>query len=153
MLTKYLNRHCCTKLTTRAMSTTPPPSDLKQTALFDFNQAQGAKFGPYAGYYHPVSYPHGLMKEHMAVREAAGVFDVSHMGQVRIHGKDRFDFLEYITVADRESIKPGTGALSLILNKNGGVIDDTIVTNMGDHIYMVVNGACKVGDLEHFRKV
>ena len=72
------------------------------------------------------------------------MFDVSHMGQIKWHGKDAVKFIEKIVVGDIESLKPGQTKLSLIMNESGGIVDDTVITNAGDHIYMVVNGACKV---------
>lgn len=72
--------------------------------------------------------------------------------QIRWHGKDRATFLEKIVVGDIAGLAPGSGCLSLITNEKGGIIDDTVITNAGDYIYMVVNGACKFGDMEHFEK-
>ena len=72
--------------------------------------------------------------------------------QIRWHGKDRAAFLEKIVVGDIAGLAPGSGCLSLITNEKGGIIDDTVITNAGDYIYMVVNGACKFGDMEHFEE-
>jgi aminomethyltransferase len=66
------------------------------------------------------------------------------MGQIRWHGKDAVAFIEKMVVGDIQSLKPGEGKLSLIMKEDGGIVDDTVITNAGDHIYMVVNGACKV---------
>lgn len=81
------------------------------------------------------------MKEHIHCREKSALFDVSHMGQLRIHGKDRHDFIERITVVDIKSMKNGESSLSLITNETGGIKDDTVITRNADHIYMVVNAA------------
>jgi len=112
---------------------------------------------PFAGYELPVLYKGdngGVMKEHLWVRGEGkcGMFDVSHMGQIKWHGKDRAEFLEKVVVGDIKGLATGTGLLSLITNADGGIIDDTVITNAGDHIYMVVNGACKHGDMKHFQE-
>ena len=82
--------------------------------------------------------------EHAAVRTAAGLFDVSHMGQIKWYGKDAVKFIEKMVVGDIAGLKEGEARLSLIMNERGTIVDDTVITNAGDHIYMVVNGACKV---------
>jgi len=94
------------------------------------------------------------MKEHLWCRadDKAALFDVSHMGQIRWHGKDRAAFLEKIVVGDIKGLKSGSGCLSLVTNDKGGIIDDTVITNAGDFIYMVVNGATKFGDMKHFEE-
>lgn len=86
------------------------------------------------------------MKEHEHTRaeNGASIFDVSHMGQIHWYGKDRVKFLERMVVGDIASLKDGEAKLSLIMNEQGGIVDDTVITNAGDFIYMVVNGACKV---------
>ena len=93
------------------------------------------------------------MKEHLYCRSDAVFFDVSHMGQVRISGRDHAAFIERVTVLDYKSLSECKGSLSLILNERGGVIDDTVITRFNDHAYMVINGACKHRDLEHMRRV
>lgn len=112
---------------------------------------------PFAGYELPVLYKGdngGVMKEHLWCREdgKASLFDVSHMGQIRWHGKDRVTFLEKIVVGDIGGLAPGSGLLSLVTNAKGGIIDDTVITNAGDYVYMVVNGATKFGDMKHFEE-
>lgn len=94
------------------------------------------------------------MKEHLWCRSdnKASLFDVSHMGQIRWHGKDCVAFLERVTVGDIAGLKDGQACLSLLTNEKGGVIDDTVITNAGDYIYMVVNGATKHGDMAHFKQ-
>lgn len=102
---------------------------------------------PFAGYELPVQYEgFGVLKEHNHTRAAgcASLFDVSHMGQIKWHGKDAVKFIEQMVVGDIASLKPGEAKLSLIMNEAGGIVDDTVIANAGDHIYMVVNGACKV---------
>ena len=112
---------------------------------------------PFAGYELPVLYKGdngGVMKEHLWCRDdgKCSLFDVSHMGQIRWHGKDRATFLEKIVVGDIGGLKDGAGCLSLVTNASGGIIDDTVITNAGDHVYMVVNGATKFGDMKHFQE-
>jgi len=104
----------------------------------------------FAGYEMPIQYLDGISKSHFHTRQKASLFDVSHMGQLKIVGSDRVKFVERITVADISAIPTGTGALSLITNERGGIIDDTIVTNFGDSVGMVVNGGCKDKDKAHF---
>lgn len=130
---------------------------LVKTALNELHLELGGEMVPFAGYELPVYYKGengGVLKEHLHCRSIgkASLFDVSHMGQIRWYGKDRVAFLEKVLVSDIAKLSPGSGCLSLITNKNGGIIDDTVVTNSGDNIYMVVNGACKDVDMKHFRE-
>jgi len=128
-------------------------SNLSRTALYDWHVEQGGKIVPFAGYELPVQYKSGLMKEHLHCRSSSSLFDVSHMGQLKIFGKDRHEFIERVTVLDTQRLKPGEGSLSLITNETGGIKDDTVITTNEDHIYMVVNAACKDKDLAHMREV
>ncbi|CAE7323086.1 gcvT [Symbiodinium microadriaticum] len=110
---------------------------------------------PFAGYHLPVQYEgQGVLKEHLHTRSpnCASVFDVSHMGQLKWEGKDVIKFLEKMVVGDIASMKPGESKLSLIMNENGGIVDDTVITVAHDHVNMVVNGACKEKDIAHFAK-
>ena len=93
------------------------------------------------------------MTEHNHCRKSSSLFDVSHMGQIKIHGKDRNEFIERVTVLDTQTLKAGGGSLSLITNENGGIKDDTIIITNEDHIFMVVNAACKDKDLIHMNQV
>jgi len=143
------------KTTTRRFLATSEP--LVKTALFDLHKELGGDMVPFAGYELPVLYNGengGVMKEHLWCRSdgKASLFDVSHMGQIRWHGKDRAKFLETLVVGDIAGLAPGQGCLSLVTNENGGIIDDTVITNAGDYIYMVVNGATKFGDMKHFQE-
>ena len=88
---------------------------------------------PFAGYDMPVQY-FGIIEEHMHCRENASLFDVSHMGQVHIYGKDRFSFIESLCVGDIKDLKSGGASLSLFTNDKGGIIDDTIITNMPNYL-------------------
>lgn len=87
----------------------------------------------FAGYDMPVQY-FGILEEHNNCRENASVFDVSHMGQVRIHGKDRVEFIESLCCGDIKELKAGSATLSLFTNEQGGIRDDTIITNMNDFL-------------------
>lgn len=106
---------------------------------------------PFAGYSMPVQYPDGIRDSHLFVRSSAGLFDVSHMGQIRLHGKDRVKFLEHLVVADVAEIPENAAQLSLMTLPVGGIVDDTIITNFGDQLGMVINAGCKVKDLNHIR--
>lgn len=109
---------------------------------------------PFAGYEMPVLYPLGIVKEHLFCREKVGLFDVSHMGQVRITGKDAAAFLEYFTVADIKALKKGGATLSLIMNDKGGINDDCIITkDEDDKFFVVINAGCKDNDLAYMRAI
>lgn len=142
---------------TFAAAAAAPSEDLVKTALNDLHKELGGQMVPFAGYELPVLYKGengGVMKEHLFCRSdgKASLFDVSHMGQIRWHGKDRAAFLEKLVVGDIAGLAPNSGCLSLLTNESGGIIDDTVITNAGDFIYMVVNGACKHGDMKHFEE-
>lgn len=130
---------------------------LVKTALNTLHKQLGGDMVPFAGYELPVLYKGdngGVMKEHLWCRAdgKCSLFDVSHMGQLKWHGKDRATFLEKIVVGDIGGLKDGAGCLSLVTNASGGIIDDTVITNAGDYVYMVVNGATKFGDMKHFQE-
>eukprot|EP00555_Chaetoceros_dichaeta_P002468 CAMPEP_0198250818 /NCGR_PEP_ID=MMETSP1447-20131203/1854_1 /TAXON_ID=420782 /ORGANISM="Chaetoceros dichaeta, Strain CCMP1751" /LENGTH=417 /DNA_ID=CAMNT_0043935703 /DNA_START=60 /DNA_END=1313 /DNA_ORIENTATION=- len=141
----------------RTLAAAASSEPLVRTVLYDMHKELGGDMVPFAGYELPVLYKGdagGVMKEHLWCREEgkAAMFDVSHMGQIRWHGKDRADFLEKVVVGDIKGLVPNSGLLSLITNADGGIIDDTVIVNAGDHIHMVVNGACKHGDMKHFQE-
>lgn len=92
------------------------------------------------------------MKEHLHCRASCGIFDVSHMGQVHFRGANAGAFLEHMTVVDTEALKLGKGGLSLLMNENGGIDDDCIITKVAeDHYYVVLNAGCKDTDMAHMR--
>ena len=129
--------------------------ELVKTSFYDLHESLGGKMVPFAGYHLPVQYEGlGVLKEHVHTRSpgCAGLFDVSHMGQIRWHGKDAVKFIETMVVGDILSLKEGEAKLSLIMNEAGGIVDDTVIANAGSYIYMVVNGACKYKDMDHFNK-
>lgn len=139
-------------LSRRALSTSSVP--LLKTAFYDLHKSIGGKMVPFAGYELPVQYEGlGVLKEHVHTRtkNCASLFDVSHMGQIKWTGKDAMKFIEQVVVGDIQSLKPGEAKLSLIMNEKGGIVDDTVITNAGDFIYMVVNGACKTKDMDYFK--
>lgn len=134
-----------------AMAAAAEP-ELKTTVLHDKHVELGGKMVPFAGYSMPVQYPDGIKDSHLFVRSSAGLFDVSHMGQVRLHGKDRVAFLEKLVVGDIAALSEGSGVLSVLTTESGGIIDDTIISNVGgDKHGMVINAGCKDKDLEHMR--
>ncbi len=124
--------------------------DLKKNPLFDLHEQLGARLVPFAGYHLPVQFS-GIMDEHKHCRAAAGLFDVSHMGQLRISGADRIAAIESLIPGDIAGLQPGQMRYSQLTNDAGGILDDLIVTNMGDHLFLVVNGACKTEDLAHMQ--
>lgn len=116
--------------------------------LDNWHRANGARMVGFAGYAMPIQYE-GIMAEHKWTRESAGLFDVSHMGQLIIGGAEAEKGLESLLPADLTLLKDGRLRYSLLLNDEGGIIDDLMVTRRGNHFYMVVNGATKTGDIEH----
>ncbi|WP_372825040.1 glycine cleavage system aminomethyltransferase GcvT [Polaromonas sp.] len=107
---------------------------------------------PFAGYSMPVQYPAGLMAEHQHTRSAAGLFDVSHMGQLRLVGPQAAAALESLIPVDVIDLPPGKQRYGLLLNDEGGIIDDLMFFNRGEDIFVIVNGACKVGDIAHIQQ-
>ncbi len=111
---------------------------------------------PFAGYEMPVQYPAGVMKEHLHTRSAAGLFDVSHMGQVILRPKAGLRALslafEALMPVDVMGLAQGRQRYGLFTNETGGVLDDLMFANRGDHLFVVVNAACKDADIAHMRK-
>ena len=135
------------------MSSQPVPSDtLLKTPLHDLHVELGARMVPFAGYSMPVQYPAGLMAEHLHTRSAAGLFDVSHMGQLRLVGPDAAAALESLIPVDVMDLPAGKQRYGLLLNDEGGIIDDLMFFNTGKDIFIIVNGACKVGDIAHIQQ-
>ena len=125
--------------------------NLKKTPLFDLHLEKGGKMVPFAGYEMPVQYPLGVKKEHVHTREAAGIFDVSHMGQLLLSGDNADHFLETLVPVDVIDLPVGKQRYALFTNDNGGIIDDLMITRYDDCLYLVVNAACKTQDIEHIR--
>ena len=127
---------------------------LLKTPLHALHLSLGARMVPFAGYDMPVQYPTGVLKEHLATRALCGLFDVSHMGQVLIRPKsgkieDAALALERLIPVDILGLKPGRQRYGFFTNEAGGILDDLMVSNGGDHFYMVVNAACKDADFKH----
>ena len=115
-----------------------------------WHRAQGGRMVPFAGYEMPVQYD-GIMAEHVWTRESAGLFDVSHMGQLLLSGEGLDAALETLVPADVRGIKRHAQKYSLLLDEGGGILDDLMMTRWDDGIYMVVNGAVKYDDIGHLR--
>ena len=111
----------------------------------------GARMVPFAGYSMPVQYPAGLVAEHHHTRNAAGLFDVSHMGQLRLSGPDAAAAFESLMPVDVIGLGLHKQRYGLLLNDEGGIIDDLMFVNRGDDLFVIVNGACKHGDLAHIQ--
>ena len=132
-------------------------TDLKKTPLHALHLALGARMVPFAGYDMPVQYPAGVLKEHLHTRTAAGLFDVSHMGQVIVKAKsgdntDAARALETLVPVDVLGLAPGRQRYALFTNETGGILDDLMIVNRGDHFFVVVNAACKDADFAHLEK-
>ncbi len=110
-----------------------------------------AKMVPFAGYDMPVQYPLGVKKEHLHIRDAAGLFDVSHMGQLRLIGDGAAAFLETLVPVDIVDLGAGKQRYAFFTNEQGGIMDDLMVANLGDHLFVVVNAACKEQDIAHLQ--
>ena len=131
---------------------TAPEPILLNTPLHALHLELRARMVPFAGYSMPVQYPAGLMAEHIHTRKAAGLFDVSHMGQLRLVGPDAAAALESLIPVDVIDLPVGKQRYGLLLNDEGGIIDDLMFFNAGqDDIFVIVNGACKDGDIAHIQ--
>lgn len=127
-------------------------SELLRTPLHALHLELGARMVPFAGYEMPVQYPLGVMKEHQHTREQAGLFDVSHMGQLRLHGAGAAKALEALVPVDIVDLPVGMQRYALLTNDDGGILDDLMVANAGDYLFLVVNAACKDQDLAHLSR-
>lgn len=120
---------------------------MKKTAFYNIHKSLGAKIVPFAGFEMPIQYE-GIIAEHKAVRESVGVFDVSHMGEVEVRGKDAFEFVQRLTTNDVSRLSEGDVQYSAMCLKNGGIVDDLLVYNMGDHYMLVINASNIEKDLK-----
>ncbi len=130
---------------------------LKRVPLHDLHVACGGKMVPFAGYEMPVQFSAGVLKEHLHTRNSAGLFDVSHMGQILLRPKsgkveDAARALERLVSQDILSVAPGRQRYAQFTNESGGLLDDLMVANFGDDLFLVVNAACKIEDETHLRK-
>jgi aminomethyltransferase len=125
---------------------------LKRTRLYNVHASLGAKIVPFAGFEMPVQYPTGITAEHKAVREKAGLFDVSHMGEFIVRGPRAVDFVNYVTTNDVAALKPGQAQYSTILREDGTIVDDCLVYRAEDRVLMVVNGSNIDKDFAHISR-
>ncbi len=131
-----------------------PPQDaapLKRTPLYALHQSLGARMVPFAGYEMPVQFPAGILAEHLHTRAQAGLFDVSHMGQLRLTGDDPAAALETLVPGDIRGLASMRMRYTLLLNEQGGIRDDLMATRLGDGLFVVVNAATKDADFAHLR--
>jgi aminomethyltransferase len=126
-----------------------PP--LRRTPLYRLHRARGARMVPFAGYEMPVQYPTGIVAEHLHTRAKAGLFDVSHMGQIRLRGADAARLMERLVPGDLQALAAGRMRYTLLLNEQGGILDDLMATRCDDGLLLVVNAARKEADLAHLR--
>ncbi len=128
------------------------PTLLKKTRLHQLHLEAGAEMAPFAGYDMPVRYPPGIIREHLHTRQQASLFDVSHMGQIRVSGADAATRLESLIPTDLVSLAVGKQKYGLLLNEDGGVIDDLMVARIAQtEFILVVNASCKTNDFSHLR--
>jgi aminomethyltransferase len=130
------------------MSTEP----LALTPLNALHLELGARMVPFAGYSMPVHYPLGVLKEHQHCRALAGLFDVSHMGQIVLRGEGAAAALEQLVPVDIIDLPVGRQRYAMLTNEDGGILDDLMVANAYDHLFLVVNAGCKHEDLAHLQK-
>jgi aminomethyltransferase len=129
--------------------TASSPTPLLNTPLHALHLELGARMVPFAGYAMPVNYPDGILAEHRHCRYEAALFDVSHMGQLRLLGDDAAAALETLVPQDIVDLPPGKQRYAFFTNPQGGLMDDLMVTRRGDHLFLVVNAACKDADTRH----
>jgi aminomethyltransferase len=125
------------------------PSYLLKTPLHKLHLELGARMVPFAGYDMPVQYPSGIMAEHKQCRDSAALFDVSHMGQLRLLGSEAASALESLVPVDVVDLAVGKQRYGFFTNENGGLQDDLMITRREDDLFVVVNAGCKVADTEH----
>ena len=126
-------------------------ADLLTTPLHALHVELGTRMVPFAGYSMPVQYKSGLIAEHKQVRESAGLFDVSHMGQLQLIGPDAATALETLMPVDVIGLGVDKQRYGLLLTDAGTIIDDLMFVNRGEHLFLIVNGACKAGDMAHIQ--
>jgi aminomethyltransferase len=133
------------------MSTDATPVEPKRTPLHALHVELGARMVPFAGYSMPVQYPTGILKEHAHTRTSAGLFDVSHMGQIRVAGRHAARSLETLVPVDVIGLEHLRQRYAMFTNETGGILDDLMIVNRGDHLFLVVNAARKEADLALLR--
>ncbi|MGA7972604.1 MAG: glycine cleavage system aminomethyltransferase GcvT [Pseudolabrys sp.] len=140
------------------MTEAPTPAALQNTPLHQLHGELNARMVPFAGYEMPVQYSRGILKEHLHVREAAGLFDVSHMGQFAVrarsgHGEDAASALESVVPMNLVGLAAGRQRYALLTNDAGGICDDLMVANQGDRFLIIANAVCKDADEAYLRKM
>ncbi|MDQ6881341.1 MAG: glycine cleavage system aminomethyltransferase GcvT [Pseudomonadota bacterium] len=125
---------------------------MARTPLHALHVELGARMVPFAGYSMPVQYPSGLMAEHLHTRRSAGLFDVSHMGQLGLHGPQAAAAFETLVPVDAIGLGVDKQRYGLLLTDEGTIIDDLMFVNRGEHLFVIVNGACKAADIAHIRQ-
>lgn len=128
---------------------TEPTVSLAKTPLDTLHRHLGAKMVPFAGYEMPLQYANGIMSEHRHTRAYASLFDVSHMGQVRLTGASAAQAMESLVPVDVMDLGVNRQRYALFTNAEGGILDDLMITNTGDGLFVVINAACKAQDIEH----
>lgn len=127
----------------------PDTRKLRRSPLASLHGELGGKMVPFAGYEMPVQYGAGIVAEHLHTRAAASLFDVSHMGQIALRGADAARALERLVPGDIAGLAAGAMRYTMFTNDGGGILDDLMVTQRGDHLFLVVNAGCKEADLAH----
>jgi aminomethyltransferase len=130
-------------------STTPA----QRTNFYEIHKALGAKIIPFGGFDMPVNYPKGILQEHFAVRRGVGMFDVSHMGEVEIYGKNALPFVQKLTVNDASKLEVGKAQYSAMCYPEGGIVDDLLVYRRSDHYFLVINASNIAKDIAWMREV
>jgi len=125
---------------------------LKRTPFYDLHVAAGAKIVPFAGFEMPVQYSEGITAEHNTVRRGAGLFDVSHMGEFEVSGKDALAFVSYVTSNDPSALAYGQVQYSCFMHETGGIVDDCLVYRLGDRMMLVVNASNCAKDWAHVNR-
>lgn len=134
------------------MPADPAATPLLRTPLYELHRELGAKLVPFAGHEMPVQYPQGILGEHLHCRSGAGLFDVSHMGQVTIAGENAAVALERLVPGDVVGLAAGRTRYTMFTDENAGILDDLMVTNCGSHLFLVVNASCKAADVAHLQE-
>ena len=127
-------------------------AESRRTPLHEWHVAHGGRMVPFGGWSMPVQYPSGILAEHRAVRAAAGLFDISHMGRVEVRGPDALELLQRTTSNDVAALVPMRAQYSLLCNEQGGVLDDLIIYRLEDHYLVVVNASNRERDLAWWRE-
>ena len=129
----------------------PETAAAKTTPLTGLHRALGARMAPFAGYDMPIHFAGGIIQEHLHTRGAASLFDVSHMGQLTIRGGNRAGALEALVPGNIADLAPGRMRYTMLTDESGGILDDLIVTNVGEYLFVVANAACKDADIAHMQ--